>query len=157
MLRNHLVRLCRAPLNERGFLMVVKLGQWKKAAAFAALLDMTPVGFAQAAPQTVIPNKPVAAVSSPAVRDVAAHPAAHLGRLSLSGVVGIATAGKGFVLIDMREYRQEGLACLTNREKTKIPVVWSGAAPKVRQAVRVDGTLAKTATGYVFTAAKVAP
>ena len=123
----------------------------------AALLGATPAGFAQAAPQSAVSSKPVAAVTSPAVRDLAVHPAAHLGRLSLSGVVGIATPGKGFVLIDMREYREEGLACLTNREKTKIPVVWSGTAPKVRQAVRIDGTLAKTATGYVFTAAEVTP
>lgn len=89
------------------------------------------------------------------VRAVASNPSAHLGHLVLTGYVGIATPSKGFVLMDNTEYRNEGLACLTVPEPTKIPVVWTGTAPKVKQAVRVDGTLAKTPRGYTFTAAQV--
>ena len=88
---------------------------------------------------------------------MAAHPAAHLGHLVLSGVVGTVTLHKGFVLLDMGEYQREGLSALTEREDNRIPVAWSGEAPKVKEAVRVDGTLAKTAKGYVFTAARVTP
>ena len=123
----------------------------------ALLLFVSAAGsIADAAPVTV-KSKSVAAAPSPAVRDVAGNPAAHLGRLSLVGVVGIATPHKGFVLVDMQEYQGEGLACLTTPEKTKMPVVWLGAAPKVKQTVRVDGTLTKTARGYAFTADKVKP
>ena len=100
---------------------------------------------------------PAVAATSQEVRNVAANPSAHLGRLTLSGVVGIVTPHKGFILMDTLEYQREGLACVTNAEKTKIPVVWSGAAPKVKQAVHVDGTLAKTAKGYSFTATQVRP
>lgn len=89
------------------------------------------------------------------VRAVASNPAAHLGYLVLTGYVGIATPSKGFILVDNTEFRNEGLACLTVSEPTKIPVVWSGAAPKVKEAVRVDGNLVETAKGYTLTAAKV--
>lgn len=55
------------------------------------------------------------------MRAVAANPAAHLGQLTLTGVVGIATLQKGFVLVDMAEYQAEGLSCLNTSEKTKFP------------------------------------
>jgi len=86
---------------------------------------------------------------------VASNPSAHVGHVVLTGYVGIATPHKGFVLVDNTEYRNEGLACLTVPEPTKIPVVWAGVTPKVKQAVRVDGILAKTPKGYTFTAAQV--
>lgn len=92
---------------------------------------------------------------SPAVREVAAHPAAHLGQLALTGVVGIVNPGKGFVLVDMKEYQNEGFNCLATDEPTKISVRWTGTAPKVREKVRVQGRLAKGKTGYAFTAEKV--
>lgn len=41
--------------------------------------------------------------------------------------------------------------------KDKDPCRLVGFAPKVKQAVRIDGTLAKTATGWVFTVAGVTP
>ena len=133
----------------------------KQAAALALALCLAQSILAAPAPHAAKPHKrPItraAALPSPEVRDVAANPAAHLGRLSLSGVVGIATPHKGFVLVDMREYQGEGLACLTTPERTKIPVAWSGTAPKVKQAVRVTGTLAKTAKGYTFTGDEVKP
>jgi hypothetical protein len=137
------------------------MNRWIRAAAFAVALGLAQSVQAAPASHAANPHKRpltrVAAVPSPEVRDVAANPAAHLGRLSLSGVVGIVTPHKSFVLVDMREYQGEGLACLTTPERTKIPVVWSGVAPKVKQAVRVTGTLAKTAKGYSFTADEVKP
>lgn len=89
------------------------------------------------------------------VRAVASNPSAHLGHVVLTGYVGISTPSKGFVIVDNTEYRNEGLACLTVPEPTKLPVIWHGAAPKVKDAVRVDGTLAKTAKGWAFTATRV--
>ena len=92
---------------------------------------------------------------SPEVRDVAAKPAAHLGHLTLSGVVGIVTPEKGFVLVDNKEYAEEGFGCLTKDEPTKISVRWTGTSPKVKDKVRVEGQLTKEKKGYVFTAEKV--
>ena len=100
-------------------------------------------------------NSPSSKPPSPAVRDVAAHPAAHLGPLTLSGVVGIVTPEKGFVLVDTKEYQEEGFGCLTTDEPTKISVQWAGVAPKVKDKVRVDGKFVKKKAGYAFIAEKV--
>ena len=118
---------------------------WARVCALM-VLAATPVAFGQPA-----------AAPSPSVRAVAHDPAAHLGNLTLEGVVGIVTPQKGFVLVDMDEYRAEGLSCLTTAEKTKMPVAWKGPAPEVKETVHVEGTLAKSADGYVFTASKVTP
>lgn len=98
---------------------------------------------------------PSSKTPSPQVRAVAAHPSAYVGKLMLTGVVGIVNPGKGFVLVDMKEYRDEGFNCLASDEPTKIAVHWTGAAPKVKETVRVEGRLAKKKTGYTFTAKKV--
>ena len=90
-----------------------------------------------------------------AVSELAAKPSAHLGRVAVAGVVATATPGKGFLLLDSVEYKKCALTCL-NEPGNKIPVRWSGAAPKVEQTMRVDGVLAKTVKGFVFTAHKVA-
>ncbi|MBU6410062.1 MAG: hypothetical protein KGR98_06725 [Verrucomicrobia bacterium] len=100
-------------------------------------------------------NAPSSKPPSPAVRDVAAHPSAYVGQLALTGVVGIVNPGKGFVLVDMKEYQNEGFNCLATDEPTKISVRWTGTAPKVREKVCVKGRLAKEKTGYAFTAKKV--
>lgn len=100
-------------------------------------------------------NAPSSKMPSPQVRAVAAHPSAHIGKLTLTGVVGIVNPGKGFVLVDMKEYREEGFNCLASDEPTKIAVHWTGAAPKVKETVRVEGRLAKEKTGFRFTAKKV--
>ena len=92
---------------------------------------------------------------TPAVRDVAAKPSAYLGGLTLVGVVGIVTPEKGFILVDLKEYQEEGFGCLTTDEPTKISVQWTGAAPKVKDKVRVDGKLVKEKKGYAFVAEKV--
>jgi hypothetical protein len=100
-------------------------------------------------------NSPSTKTPSPEVRDVASNPSAHMGDLALTGVVGIVTPGKGFVFVDMKEYQAEGFGCLASDEPTKISVVWKGAAPKVKDKVRVAGKLEKGKNGYAFTAEKV--
>lgn len=100
-------------------------------------------------------NSPSATKPPPEVRDVASKPAAYLGNLTLTGVVGIVTPQKGFVLVDNKEYQEEGFGCLASDEPTKISVVWPGDAPKVKDKVRVEGKLAKEKKGYTFTAEKV--
>lgn len=116
--------------------------------AFAVAMPLS-IGFAQST------NAPSSKPPSPAVRDVAAHPSAHVGQLALTGVVGIVTPEKGFVLVDMEEYQEEGFGCLATDEPTKISVQWTGAAPKVKDKVRVDGKLVKEKNGYAFIAEKV--
>lgn len=119
-----------------------------------AVLGTAALGHAQPAKKPTLGHSVKAGPTSE-VRAVASNPSAHLGHVVLTGYVGIATPSKGFVLVDNTEYRNEGLACLTVPEPTKLPVIWQGAAPKVKEAVRVDGTLAKTAKGYTFTASRV--
>ncbi len=89
------------------------------------------------------------------VDELAANPAAHAGRVSVVGVVGTVNPGKGFVLVDSREFKNCGLSCLTEPGTNKIPFVWTGATPQVKQTVQVDGILEKTAKGFSIKAEKV--
>lgn len=89
------------------------------------------------------------------VNELAAKPAAHLGRVTVVGVVATVNPGKGFLLIDSEEYRNCGLGCLTQAGTRKIPVDWTGATPKVKQTVRVDGVLEKTVKGFFMKAERV--
>ncbi len=89
------------------------------------------------------------------VDELAANPAAHSGRVSVIGVVGTVNPGKGFVLVDVREFKNCGLSCLTEPGTNKIPFVWTGATPQVTQTVQVDGILEKTAKGFSIKAEKV--
>ena len=114
-----------------------------------AIAMSLPAIFAQSA------NSPSPKTPSPEVRDVAGNPSTYVGRLTLKGVVGIINAQKGFVLVDMKEYQNEGFACLATDEPTKITVHWTGAAPKIKDKVRVEGVLTKEKKGYSFTADKV--
>ncbi len=100
------------------------------------------------------PNTPKA-VKPLSVDELAANPGAHRGRISVVGVVGIVNPGKGFVLVDSREFENCGLSCLTEPGTNKIPFVWTGAAPQVKQTVQVDGTLEKTVKGFSIKAEKV--
>ena len=95
------------------------------------------------------PPRPVAAVS---VNDLAAKPGEHLGPVQVVGVVAAVAGGKGFVLVDAREYAACGLSCLAEAGTAKIPVRWGGAAPKLEQALRVAGTLSRTGQGLQFVA-----
>lgn len=100
------------------------------------------------------PNTPKA-VKPLSVNELAANPAAHSGRILVVGVVGTVNPGKGFVLIDSREFQECGLSCLTEPGTNKIPFVWTGATPQVKQTVQVDGILEKTAKGFSIKAEKV--
>lgn len=91
-----------------------------------------------------------------AVNDLAASPSAHLGPVSLVGVVGTVSEKKGFVIVDTREYKECGLSCLTEAGTKKIPVRWTGAVPQVKDTVRIDGELQKDEKGYALLASKVA-
>jgi hypothetical protein len=95
------------------------------------------------------PPRPIGAVS---VNDLAAKPGEHLGPVQLVGVVAAVAEGKGFVLVDAREYAACGLSCLAEVGTAKIPVRWAGAAPKLEQTLRVAGTLSRTGQGLSFVA-----
>ncbi len=113
-----------------------------------AFIAFTASAFA-AEPNTTKPGKPLS------VDELAANPAAHSGRVSVVGVVGTVNPGKGFVLVDVREFKNCGLSCLTEPGTNKIPFLWTGAAPQVKQTVQVDGILEKTAKGFSIKAEKV--
>ncbi len=102
-----------------------------------------------AEPNTPKAGKPLS------VDELAANPAAHSGRVSVVGVVGTVNPGKGFVLVDVKEFKNCGLSCLTEPGTNKIPVLWTGAAPQVKQTVQADGILEKTAKGFSIKAEKV--
>ncbi len=89
------------------------------------------------------------------VDELAANPSAHSGHVSVVGVVGTVNPGKGFVLVDTREFKNCGLSCLTEPGTNKIPFIWTGATPQVKQTVQVDGILEKTAKGFSIKAEKV--
>ena len=89
------------------------------------------------------------------VNDLAGKPDEHLGRAQLVGVVAAVTQGKGFVLVDKREYADCGLTCLAEPGTNKIPVRWSGDAPKLEQIVRVAGILSRNEKGLSFVAQEI--
>jgi hypothetical protein len=89
------------------------------------------------------------------VNDLAGKPGEHLGQVELIGVVAAVSQGQGFVLVDMREYADCGLSCLAEPGTKKIPVRWSGDAPKLEQTVRVAGILSKTEKGLSFVAQQI--
>ena len=100
------------------------------------------------------PNTPKA-VKPLTVNELAANPAAHFGRVSVVGVVGTVNPGKGFMLVDSREFKNCGLSCLTEPGTNKIPFIWTEVAPQVEQTVQVDGLVEKTTKGFSIKAEKV--
>jgi len=100
------------------------------------------------------PNTPKA-VKPLTVNELAANPAEHFGRVSVVGVVGTVNPGKGFMLVDSREFKNCGLSCLTEPGTNKIPFIWTEVAPQVEQTVQVDGLLEKTTKGFSIKAEKV--
>ncbi len=90
------------------------------------------------------------------VNELAAKPDSFFGKVTVVGRVAAATPGKGFTLIDSVKCSNCATECLTDKNTKKIPFVWGGTAPEVNGVVQVQGTLAKTAKGYTFTADKVA-
>ena len=89
------------------------------------------------------------------VNDLVGKPADYLGQVQLVGVVAAVSAGNGFVLVDKREYADCGLSCVAEPNTKKIPVKWSGDAPKLEQTVRVEGTLHQTDKGLSLVAQEV--
>jgi len=75
--------------------------------------------------------------SDVSVNDLAGKPGEHLGQVLLIGVVAAVSQGQGFVLVDEREYANCGLTCFAEPGTKKIPVRWSGDAPRLEQTVRV--------------------
>jgi hypothetical protein len=59
------------------------------------------------------------------------------------------------VLVDKREYADGGLSCLTEQGTKKIPVQWSGDAPKLEQTVRVAGILSQRENGLSLVAQEI--
>jgi hypothetical protein len=84
------------------------------------------------------------------VNDLAGKPGEHLGQVQLIGVVAAISKGQGFVLVDKREYADCGLSCLAEPGTKKIPVRWSGDAPKLEQTIRVAGILSQSGLGFSF-------
>jgi hypothetical protein len=84
------------------------------------------------------------------VNDLAEKPGEYLGPVQLVGVVALVSQGKGFVLVDKREYADCGLSCLAEPGTKRVPVRWSGDAPKPEQTVRVAGILSRTEKGLSF-------
>jgi hypothetical protein len=89
------------------------------------------------------------------VNDLAGKPGEYLGNVQLIGVVAAVSQGQGFVLVDKREYADCGLICLAEPGTKKIPVRWSGDAPKLEQTVLVAGILSQSAQGLSFVAQKI--
>jgi len=89
------------------------------------------------------------------VNDLASKPGEHLGQVQLIGVVAVVSQGQGFVLVDQREYADCGLTCLAEPGTKKIPVRWSGDAPKLEQTVRVAGVLSQSKQGLSFVAKEI--
>jgi hypothetical protein len=89
------------------------------------------------------------------VNDLAAKPGEHLGQVKLIGVVAAVVQGQGFVLVDKREYADCGLTCLAETGTMKIPVRWSGDAPKLEQTVQVAGILSRSEKGLSFVAQEI--
>src|ERR1700730_4516829 len=89
------------------------------------------------------------------VNDLAGKPGEHLGQVRLIGVVAAVSQGQGFVLVDMREYAECGLPFLTEQGTKKIPVRWSGDAPKREQTVRVAGILSQSEQGLSLVAQEI--
>ncbi len=113
-----------------------------------ALASITASAYA-AEPNTAKAGNPLS------VDELAANPAARSGRVSVVGVVGTVNPGKGFVLVDSREFKNCGLSCLYEPGTNKIPFIWTGTTPQVKQTVQVDGILEKTAKGFSIKAEKV--
>jgi hypothetical protein len=89
------------------------------------------------------------------VNDLAGKPGEHLGQVRLIGVVAVVSQGQGFVLVDNREYADCGLSCLTEQGTKKIPVLWSGDAPKLEQIIRVAGILSQSENGLSLVAQEI--
>jgi hypothetical protein len=69
--------------------------------------------------------------------------------------VAAVSQGNGFVLVDKREYADCGISCIAEPGTKKIPVRWSGDAPKLEETLQVEGTLRQTDKGLSLLAREV--
>lgn len=96
-----------------------------------------------------------AAVKPLNINELAARPQAYIGKVTVVGRVAAVTQGKGFTLIDSANCATCTTECLTDKSTKKLPFVWAGAAPVVKDVVMAQGTLSKTSKGFSFAADKV--
>jgi hypothetical protein len=89
------------------------------------------------------------------INELAAKPQAYIGKVNVVGRVAAVTQGKGFTLIDSANCATCTTECLTDKSTKKLPFIWAGAAPILKDVVIVQGTLSKTAKGFTFTADNV--
>jgi hypothetical protein len=89
------------------------------------------------------------------INELAANPQTYIGKVVVVGRVAAVTPGKGFTLIDSVNCATCTTECLTDKNTKKIPFLWAGTAPMVKNVVRVQGTLSKTSNGFTFTADNV--
>lgn len=89
------------------------------------------------------------------VSQLAEKPATFIGKVNVVGRVAAVTPGKGFTMIDSVNCATCATECLTDKTTKKIPFIWGGAVPVVKDIIKVDGVLAKSAKGYTFTAERV--
>lgn len=96
-----------------------------------------------------------AATKPLSINELAAKPDSHMGRVIVVGRVAAVTPGKGFTLIDSTNCATCTTECLTDKSTKKIPFLWAGTAPAVKNVVLVQGTLSRGSNGFTFTADKV--
>lgn len=89
------------------------------------------------------------------INELASKPQSYIGKVIVVGRVASATPGKGFTLIDSANCATCTTECLTDKNTKKIPFLWAGTAPVVKNVVRVQGTLARRSSGFTFTADNV--
>lgn len=107
---------------------------------------------------------PLVTVGSPAwsattkpltITELVAKSATYVGKVNVVGRVAAISPGKGFTLVDSTVCANCTTECLTDKNAKKIPCLWPGAAPVVKDVVLVKGVLSKTSKGFVFTADNV--
>lgn len=109
----------------------------------------------------VIISTPAWSIQRPAtirplsINQLAAKPDSFVGKVTVVGRIVAVAPGKGFTLIDSTNCANCLTECLLDKSTKKIPFLWTGSAQVVKDVVRVDGVLAKTASGYTFTAERV--
>ncbi|QXE92433.1 hypothetical protein KP001_07885 [Geomonas subterranea] len=86
------------------------------------------------------------------INELAAKPDTHIGKVAVVGRVAAVTPGKGFTLIDSANCSTCTTDCLTDKSTKKIPFLWGGASPALKDVVVVQGTLSKTAKGFTVIA-----
>jgi len=117
--------------------------------AICSLAVIALVGLFNGSPLWGAATKPLS------INELAAKPDTHMGKVVVVGRVAAVTPGKGFTLIDSTNCATCTTECLTDKNTKKIPFLWVGTAPVVKNVVLVQGTLAKRSNGFTFTADKV--